>query len=168
MTPATFQLHASADPVPSLGSAATQIKTTVGKLGRRPRETEDVYIDATTQYRVIADLLEPPTTQFFILMHETGVALYREDWGSSGVRYDYWLHEESGHGRGCYRVNDMCAKLADSGLLTADLRGYVSLTDRGHAFADWLVRSGYKVEHFWCDYGSWGTRAKPFEKMEDM
>jgi hypothetical protein len=168
VTLAKFQLHSSGNLVSSLGSASTQIKTAIAELGRRPRETEHVYIDATTQYRVIADLLEPQLIQFFILMHETGVVLYREDWGANGVRWEYRDDKGIALGRGCHRVNDMCIKLADSGLLTADLRGNVNLTERGHVFSDWLVRSGYKTEHFWCDYGSWGTQAKPFDKIEDF
>ena len=57
---------------------------------------------------------------------------------------------------------------SEQGCSTADLRGNVNLSERGHAFADWLVRSGYKQPHFWCDYGSWGTLAKPFEKIEEF
>jgi hypothetical protein len=101
-------------------------------------------------------------------MHETGVALHREDYGENGVRWEYRGDEGSALGRGLNSVNEMSAKLADSGLLTADLRGYVNLSDRGHAFADWLMRSGYKQPHFWCDYGSWGTLAKPFEDIHEF
>ena len=167
VTPATFQLHSSGNLVPSLGSASTQIETALAKLGRRPRETDLVYIDATTQYRVIADLLEPQTAQFFIVMHEAGVALQRENWGEYSVRWEYRNDKGEAMGRGFHSVNDMCWKLADSGLLTPDLRGNVSLSERGHAFAEWLVQSGYKVPHFWCDYGSWGTLAKPFKNIKD-
>ena len=100
-------------------------------------------------------------------MHEAGVALQRENWGEFSVRWEYRDNKGKGLGRGRHSVNDMCWKLADSGLLTDDLRGNIKLTERGHAFADWLVQSGYKVPHFWCDYGSWGTRAKPFENVND-
>jgi hypothetical protein len=130
------------------GSASTQIETAITKLGRRPRETDLGYIDATTQYGVIAELLEPQTAQFLILMHEAGVALQRENWGEFSVRWEYRDDKGKGLGRGRHSVNDMCWKAADSGLLTADLRGNIKLTERGHAFADWLVQSGYKVPHF--------------------
>lgn len=167
VTAATFQLHSSKDLVPSLGSASTQIETTIAKLGRRPREADLVYIDATTQYRVIADLLELQIAQFFILMHEAGIALQLGNWGEYSVRWAYCDDKGELLGRGFHSVNDMCWKLADSGLLTPNLRGNVSLSERGHAFADWLVQSGCKVPHFWCDYGSWGTQAKPFKNIGD-
>lgn len=84
-----------------------------------------------------------------------------------GARWKYRDDEGTALGVGQYSVNQMCLKLADSELLTADLRGNVTLTERGHAFAEWLATSGYKVNHFWSNYGAWGTQARPFETMED-
>jgi predicted nucleotide-binding protein len=65
VTPAKFQLHSSGNLVSSLGSASTQVKTVIEKLGQRPRELEQLKIAATTQFRVIADLLE--TTGYPVL-----------------------------------------------------------------------------------------------------
>lgn len=169
VTPATFQPHSSGDLVPALGSASTQIESTVAKLGPRSKGAEDVYIDANTQYRVIADLLEASSHQFFILMHEQGVAdsPRRLDvvWRASGIL----ARRAQGNGPRLFSpVNDMCRKLADAGLLTQDLGATFTLTERGHAFADWLTNSGYKAEYFRCDYGTWGTRPKELEKTEHV
>jgi len=168
VTPATYQKHSSGDLIPSLGSASTQIEAAIIKLGVRRKTSEDVYIDATTQYRVIADLLEPASHQFFILMYEQGVLLRREEWMYFGVRQEYSLKEQKGMGHGYFRINELCRKLADAGLLTQDLRGNVSLTERGKAFSEWLINTGLKAEYFWCDYGTWGTRPKEFDKTDHM
>jgi hypothetical protein len=166
VTPATFHPHASGELRSALGSAATQVESVIAKLGCRQKGPSDIYIDSTTQYRVIADLLDVPSQQMFILMRETGVQLRREDWMLFGVRQEYYLGEHKGLGHGYFRVNELCKKLADAGLLAQDLRGNVTLTERGNAFAEWLINSGYRAEYFWCDYGTWGDRPQELNTFQ--
>lgn len=166
VTAATFQPHASKEYVAALGSASTQIKAAINKKGRLDRKQPDVYIDAKTQYRVIADLLEPISHQFFILMHDSGITLNREEWYSLGIRYEYGL-QKKGFGSGGFRVNDLCRKLADAGLLIQDLRGNVGLTERGAAFADWMINANLKADYFWSDVGSWGARPAELSRNPD-
>lgn len=165
ITAATYEPHGSGELQPALGAAATQIESAICKLGSRRKVPDDVYIDTNTQYRVIADLLEPPALQFFILMHQNGVFLRREEWAIIGIPQEYFLGEKRGMGHGYFRVNDLCRRLADAGLLQQDLRGNVSLTERGRMFASWLVAEGYKAEYFWSDYGTWGERPEEFKRM---
>lgn len=156
VTPATYHPHTSGNLQSALGAPSTQIKLAIAELGQKPNSTAADYVDSKTQFRVIADLLDPQYRQAFILMHESGVAMRREEM-LFGPRYEYW-NTNGSMGSGFLSINQMCKELADAGLLAQDLRGIVSLTERGHAFADWLVNSGYKIPYFWCDLGSWGER----------
>lgn len=156
ITPADFQLHSDGNLQASVGSASTRIKNIVLNLGSFSSEGESL-IDAKVQYQVLADLLEFPALQFFILMRECGTTLTQESAFMIGPRYEY--HEPTkGHGHGWFSIKQLCGKLADAGLLQVDLRGRVSLTARGEAFAEWLSSSGFKASYFWSDNGGWGNR----------
>lgn len=160
VTAATFQPHEAGTLQSALGAPSTQILTSVRKLGRLQREPADVYIDQKTQFGIIADLLEPAIYQFFIAMYEQNALLRREGSFTLGLRYEYYIQCDKHHsqGHGSMEVNKLCDRLADAGLLQADLRGRIGLTHRGRAFAEWLVASGLKAQYFWSDVAAWGSR----------
>jgi hypothetical protein len=158
ITPADFQVHSNGNLQASLGGACTRIKQVIERLGIYQKD-EAPLIDAKVQYQVLADLLDIAALQFFILMHESGVKLTREGTFEWGPRYEYRLaHRGRASGHGAMRVSDLCRKLADAGILQCDLRDRVSLTERGSAFAEWLVSSDYRATYFWSDHGGWGDR----------
>jgi hypothetical protein len=158
ITPADFQIHANGNLQASLGGACTRIKQVIEKLGVLEKDDAPL-IDAKVQYQVLADLLDISAIQFFILMHQSGVKLVREGTFEWGPRYEYRLaHKGRSSGSGALRVSELCKKLADAGILQCDLRDRVSLTERGNAFAEWLVSSDYRASYFWSDHGGWGER----------
>ncbi len=57
-------------------------------------------------------------------------------------------------------MDALCNKLPDADLLCADLRGNISLTSRGHVFAQWLIDNGHKAEFFRSDVAGWGEPPK--------
>jgi hypothetical protein len=155
VTAATFQPHSSGNLQPALGAASTQIKGVIQKLGKLPSRDGSVPIDSQTHFQVITDLLEPGVHQFLILMHENGIGLRKEEGPMQGPHYEYAIPDKS-FGTGSINVNQMCSKLPDAGLLIPDLRNNITLSVRGHAFAEWLVKSGHKAMYFHSTLGGWG------------
>jgi hypothetical protein len=166
VTAATFQPHASGELRPALGSASTEIKAAILKLGGRQAEGASNPLATTTDFRVMADLLEASVHQLFILMHEKGITLRHSTRPGIVERYEYALRGLKSFGHGGLYTDDICLKLADAGLLTLDLRRHVGLTDRGHAFAEWMTKAGFKAVYFWCDSGDWGKRPKELASQE--
>lgn len=160
VTAATFQPHEAGTLQSALGAPSTQILTSVRSLGRLQRQSTDVYIDQKTHFGIIAGLLEPAIYQFFIAMYEQNALVRREGSYTLGLRYEYYIECEKHHsqGHGSLEVNKLCERLADAGILHADLRGRIGLTERGRAFAEWLVASGLKAQYFWSDIAVWGSR----------
>lgn len=160
VTPATYAPPQAGSLQSALGAPSSEILTAVQTLGARPRTSDEIYIDQTTQFKVVAGLLDIPGVQLFILMHESRAVLRREAGFMLGIRQEYDIKSENhtGSGHGYFDVNKFCKQLADADLLTADLRGRISLTQRGHAFAEWLDASGFRAQYFWCDIGTWGDR----------
>lgn len=168
VTAATYQPPTAGSLQSALGACCTMIQSAIEAQGLRPRAGAEAPIDPGVQFRVLADLLEESAHQFFILMHEAGATLQREGRYMLGPRYEYDARDRAGHsmGHGSFDVGKMCDRLADAGLLTVDLRNRVGLSDRGHAFAEWLIASGFKATYFWSDVGTWGERPaemRPFE-----
>ncbi len=155
VTLAEFQRHSSGNLQSSLGAASTLIKGRVQELGVRPRGMINTNVDQNTHFQVINDLLDPAARQFLILMHETSIALTRENIFGSGIRYLYGSPRQAGDG--FFSVDKLCQQLPDAGLLQCDLRNRVGLTDRGHDFARWMLERGHKADYFKSDLGSWGN-----------
>ncbi len=164
VTPATYQPPAVGSLESALGACSTKIQSAIQAQGNRPRSSTPPPIDQGMQFRVIADLLETHALQFFILMHEAGAILHREGPYMIGVRYQYAAEDSTGNGY--FGVDKFCSRLADAGLLAVDLRNRVSLSERGHAFAEWLAASGYRAFYFWSDVGTWGERPPGMEEHE--
>ncbi len=160
VTPATFEPPEAGSLQSALGAPSSEILTAIQALGARQRTSDEIYIDQTTQFKVVAGLLDIPGVQLFILMQEAGAVLRREAGPMLGIRYEYDIKSENqtGSGHGYFDINNFCRQLADADLLSADLRGRISLTERGHAFAEWLDASGFRAQYFWCDIGTWGDR----------
>ena len=78
VTLADYQPHASGNLQAALGAASTKIKTAIQDLGVRERARIGFDVDQTTQFQVIADLLDESALQFIVLMHEQNVTLRRE------------------------------------------------------------------------------------------
>lgn len=168
VTPATYQPPSAGSLQSALGACSTLIQSAIQAQGLRPRAGGEAPIDPGVQLRVLADLLEESAHQFFILMHEAGATLLREGRYMLGPRYEYDARDSTGRstGNGIFDVGKLCERLADAGLLTVDLRGRVGLSDRGHAFAEWLIASGYKASYFWSDVGTWGEHPVEMRNME--
>ena len=160
ITTATYTPPEAGSLISALGASSSNILNAIQSQGKLARPSQEVYIDQTTQFKVVAGLLNISGHQFFILMHEAGASLYREMSLMLGIRYEYEIKSDTrtGGGSGYFDVNMFCDQLADADLLTADLRGRVGLSERGHKFADWLKASGYKAQYFWSDIGTWGMR----------
>jgi hypothetical protein len=165
VTCASFQQHKDGNLPASVGAACTQIKHAVEEQGLRKRESKTIEIDRHTQFQMISDLLELVSHQFFILMHEKNLSVRREsNFFEPGIRFEY-INTRRSNGAGEFSVNSFCQKLADAGLLQIDLRQNVTLTPRGHEFAQWLLDNGKKVEYFHSNVGSWGNKPEGFEVL---
>jgi hypothetical protein len=155
VTPATFEQHSDGNLQSSLGAATTLIKGTIQRLGKRV-EKITANIDVNTTFQIIHDLLDYAPEQFLIWMHETGSTMIRQPrFFGLGIKYEYGMKNHAG-GQGGFSMDELCDKLPDSGLLSVDLRNRVSLTERGKAFAQWLIDNGHKAEYFRSDVGNWG------------
>lgn len=168
VTAATFQPPSAGSLQSALGACSTAIQSAIQAQGIRPRSGSEPPIDQGVQFRVLADLLEVCALQFIILMHEAGASLRREGPFMVGVRYEYSIASTHHHGmgNGFFNVDQFCSRLADAGLLTVDLRSRVGLSDRGHAFAEWLIASDCKAAYFWSDVGTWGIRPASMRDQE--
>ena len=165
VTPASYQAHASGNLKASLGAPCTLIKDAIRKLGLVDRQKLSTVIDENSQFQVITDLLDNPAQQFLILMHSENLSLTREGVFAAGIPYEYSIRERSA-GQGHFSVNKLCEKLPDAKLLQQDLRGRVTLTPRGHTYAEWLLSNGFKSDFFSSAMGSWGER--PAELFPSM
>jgi len=155
VTLANFQLHSNGNVQSSVGAATTLIKGAIQQLGKRQQKIS-ANIDVNTQFQIMHDLLDNAPEQFLIWMHETNRPIVRQDrMFGGGIRYVYGLRNHAG-GQGSFSMDDLCRKLPDAGLLSADLRGNVALTERGNLFAAWLVDNGHKASQFKSDIGEWG------------
>jgi hypothetical protein len=162
VTIADYQPHSTGNLQAALGAACTSIKNRIAELGCRPREPISGSIDPATQFQIIHDLMDCPDEQFMILMHETKMSLRFEDSPfSPGIKYTYENANRSA-GQGHFSVGKLCKQLPDADLLSLDLRGNVTLTDRGNEFAAWLVKRGHKSKWFETPLGGWGDRPADF------
>jgi hypothetical protein len=168
VTAATYQPPSAGSLQSALGACSTAIQSAIQAQCTRDRSGAQAPIDHVMQFRVLADLLEITALQFIILMHEAGATLRREGPYMVGVRYEYSIDSEHhrGIGNGYFNVDQFCSRLADAGLLTVDLRSRVGLSDRGHAFAEWLIASDCKAAYFWSDVGTWGERPAGMREAE--
>ena len=159
---ANYQPHSTGNSQAALGSACTAIKNRIAELGARSRESISGSIDQATQFQIIHDLMDCPDEQFIILMHETKAPLrFDESSISLGIQYSYGNLNRTA-GRGSFSASKLCKQLPDADLLSLDLRGNVSLTERGNKFAVWLVNRGYKSEWFETPFGGWGEKPADF------
>ena len=95
-------------------------------------------------------------------MHETKTPVQLDTLGySPGIKYGYQNTNRSA-GQGHISVAKLCKQLPDARLLSLDLRGNVTLTDRGHDFAEWLIKRGHKSEWFETLPGGWGDKPADF------
>lgn len=165
VTVADYQPHSTGNLRAALGAACTSIKNTIADLGPRIRESVTATIDQSTQFQIIHDLLDTAAQQFFILMHEAPTSLrFDPSPFSPGIKYGYENKNRSA-GHGSLSVSKLCQQLPDAGLLNLDLRGNVTLTERGHDFADWLIRRGHKSSYFESPLGGWGTKSEGFGSL---
>lgn len=159
---ADYQPQSSGNLQAALGAASTTIKNVIRELGIRPTDQISGSIDQATQFQIIHDLMDPAAEQFIILMHESGTPLQYD--GSPvfpGIPYEYAFPSRTA-GAGGFSVSKLCRQLPDAQLLHVDLRGNVSLEERGHHFAEWLIMRGFKASWFRSPYGTWGERPADF------
>ncbi len=156
VTPATYQNHVTGTLQSSVGAASTLIKRSIDKLGKKPRKI-NADIDQNTTFQIIHDLLEYAPEQFIIWMHENNQSMIRQRRSLlGGIKYEYVMNNTA-CGSGGFSMDELCKNLADASLLEINLRDQVTLTHRGHEFAEWLVRNGHKAMYFESAVGGWGT-----------
>lgn len=156
VTPATFAMHDNRNYQASLGPVCTQIKAAFRELGLRTGAAITGKIDQSTQFLIIADLLGNPANQFLIQMFELDSALVRrESHMVMSEHFEYALDDDRG-GCGGFDLDQVCHKLPDADIIRIDLRGNVTLTERGKDYALWLIKNGRKAAYFWSKKGTWG------------
>lgn len=159
VTPATYQVHSSGNLQASLGAATTLIKGTIDRFGKRTLKIV-ADVDENATFQIIHDLLNGQAEQFLIWMHESNSSLSRQPaFLGSGLKYEFILKDRSA-GQGEFSIDELCNRLPDAGLLQVNLRNQVSLTERGHSFAQWLIDNGHKAEYFRSNVGQWGKLPK--------
>jgi len=161
VTIADYQTQSTGNLRAALGAACTSIKNVVSELGRRERNPISASIDQNTQFQIIHDLMDNADEQFMILMHDTGTSLRIDGPYSPGYKYTYRCHDRTA-GQGHFSASKLCDQLPDAGLLDLDLRRNMMLTKRGHEYAAWLVKRGYKAEWFETALGGWGEKPDDF------
>ncbi len=155
VTPATYQTHSTGNLQSSLGAAATLIKGTIERLGKKTQKI-GADIDENTTFQIIHDLLDNAPEQFIIWMHENNANMSRQPrYFGLGIKYEYSMRNCSG-GQGGFSIDELCNKFPDAGLLQVNLRNEVALTPRGKSFAQWLIDNGHKADYFRSDVGQWG------------
>ena len=156
VTPASFSIHSDGNLSASLGATTTLIKGSIEQHGKRqPKISANV--DENTQFQIVHDLLDNATEQFIVWMYENKRGIVREH-GAFGVGYRYlYILRTQAAGQGGFSMDELCKKLADADLLQVNLRNMVTLSERGKAFARWLIENGHKATYFKSDIGEWGT-----------
>lgn len=165
VTPATFQEHSSGNLSAALGAPCTLIKNTIRELGCRTKAELTGVIDQKTQFLIISDLLGDPSNQFIIAMHEMGVPYLRETSPFSPGEYYEYSFDRGGGGMGNFSMDKLCKSLPDAEILQQDLKSNVSLTPRGHEYAEWLIANRRKADYFLSSKGGWGVQAEWMKKV---
>ncbi|MBI3416511.1 MAG: nucleotide-binding protein [Verrucomicrobia bacterium] len=159
ITPATFAPHDDNNLIAAVGPVCTQLKQAVKELGIRSRSELTGIVDPNEQFLIVADLLGEPANQFFIQMFELNCTFSKGGSHWEPVEFYEWANNQSNTGgTGGFRMETLCKQLPDANLLQIDLKNNLSLTERGKAFASWLVKNGRKAEYFWSQKGTWGVR----------
>lgn len=165
ITPATFAPHDDKNLIAALGPVCTQVKQVVQELGLRSRSELTGIIDPGEQFLIVADLLGNPANQFFVQMFELNCAFVRNSSPWSAPEFYEWAdHKSQTGGTGGFNMETLCKQLPDANLLQIDLKNSLSLTERGKAFASWLIKNGRKAEYFWSQKGAWGNRPEWMKK----
>ncbi len=153
----------------------TQTSTTLQKYLEdvlreiKPVNAEEIITqEKQRMFAVIADMLDTAACQFIILMHEKKIAIDRDPGPQQLVpgvflrgAYNHAYASPNRTGHGSFSVADLCEKLRNAELLTPDLDGKVSLTTKGHLFAQWLIANGRRAEYFEATgLGTWGDKSK--------
>ena len=113
--------------------------------------------DQEAMFELMDGLLDVVCCQAVILMHEKSIEL------SEMSPFVYELSDgQGGTGGGLGKRDSLVS--AGLGILTQGGK-LLSLTDRGHEFAKWLLRRNRKAQFFWLPQGSWGTPTSDFFKQ---
>ena len=168
VTAATFQQHASGNLTAALGAPCTLIKKTIRELGCRTKAELTGVIDQNTQFLIVSDLLGDPSNQFMIAMHESGAYFVRETGPFAPSEFYEYSYDNGGGGVGSFSIDKLCKLLPDAQLLQQDLKSNITLTERGHEYAKWLVSNRRKADYFASSKASWGTRAEWMSKVRSL
>lgn len=123
------------------------------EVARLSEENADLKQKASTEttYSLIDAMADDVECQAVILMYETERDLPRY------IRYVYG--NENGRG-GSGSLGGLTGRdrLLSSGIVRPAGGGsYLTLTDLGKGFAEWLIRKGRKCDYFWTPMGEWGS-----------
>jgi hypothetical protein len=125
------------------------------------KKLEEDPSDEEAKFSLIDAMADDIELQFTIFMHEKGVDVSR----SSAYVFE---RGDSAAGSGSLSIFGRGNRLEGSGLvrLTGN-GGFLSLTDEGHKFAEWVIKKGRKCSYFWTPAGGWGVpkAGGPAEKM---
>ena len=106
--------------------------------------------DLEAKFALVDTMADEGECQWAILMHETG----KDARNASPHVYSYG----SGRSGAGYIGFGMRNGLDGAGLLRKGGGGaYLTLTEEGHQFAQWLIGKGRKCDFFWTPVGGWGT-----------
>lgn len=110
--------------------------------------------DKESKFKLIDSMADEAQCQWVIFMHESGKDI---------PRYSRHVYELGSGGGGTGQFDSFGRNsLEGTGLIEfTGGGGYVSLTEEGHLFAQWLLDKGRKGTFFWSPVGGWG---KPSEK----
>ena len=133
----------------------------LANLGEQLRQVEANPGNQESKFAAFETVLKEPILQLIILMHEQNILDKQLDYpmvqGQPPWEYEL-VKPDSGWMGGCGGIGSICDEIRDTGLLSQDMRNRVALTDLGHQFAAWLIRTGKKATYFGSTLGSWGER----------
>lgn len=118
------------------------------------RKMETAPLDRNVHFELVASLLDDSSRQLLILMHDRLITLPLDQ--SVEVKFD--LPGEAARTEKCrVSIAQFSETLEGTKFVSASDDRLVSLTDTGHAFAEWLIENGEKALHFASEFGEWGV-----------
>lgn len=159
ITPATYAPHDDGNLQAAVGPVCTQIKQTIRDLGTRSKSELTGVIEQGESFLIVADLLGNPANQFMIQMFESEAKFIRKERQPIPVIEGYeWANTAGGGGIGGFDFDKLCKQIPDADICQQNLKGELSLTERGKEYAAWLIKNGRKADYFRSRVGSWGQR----------
>jgi hypothetical protein len=148
--------YGSADPSIFIGAFRSAIPARVAQQIELVSEIERFPANQEAQFRLTNSLVDDAYQQLFILMHEKSVKL---PFGEVYPGFEYELERTDSAVEGNFNVHRFVKEFEGTRFISIEVTAGPSivLTEFGHKYAAWLIKSGRRADYFRTSLGEWGS-----------